>query len=199
MLQEQEINFFFLSCVLLSPHFLLAPFPRRPVNSLVAPIAPPCTPPFFFFDVFAFTASGCSLIPSGHNRESGAMKKKHFHMCKLGTPFRAPSPYTQTQAAAKPCALPARAANSDNFCLPYVSFYYSYVYITTMTRRKIVIITPTKKKEGNLCQGSSSSSFLGIHVLLWICCKNEFPLLGPGPTLPLCFRRNGSVVFVFSC
>lgn len=123
-------------------------------------------------------------------------------MCKLGTLFRAPSPYTQTQAAAKPCMVPARAANSDHFCLPHVSYYYSYVYITTMTRRKIVIITPTKKKEGNLCQGGSSPSFLGhnwIHILVWICCKNEFPLLGPGPTLPLCFGRDGSVVFVFSC
>ena len=39
---------------------------------------------FFFFDVFAFTTSKFSLIPSVHNRAING-EKKHFHMCKLAS------------------------------------------------------------------------------------------------------------------
>lgn len=39
---------------------------------------------FFFFDVFAFTTSKFSLIPSVHNRAIDG-EKKHFHMCKLAS------------------------------------------------------------------------------------------------------------------
>lgn len=38
----------------------------------------------FFFDVFAFTTSKFSLIPSVHNRAIDG-EKKHFHMCKLAS------------------------------------------------------------------------------------------------------------------
>ena len=39
---------------------------------------------FFFFDVFAFSTSKFSLIPSVHNRAIDG-EKKHFHMCKLAS------------------------------------------------------------------------------------------------------------------
>lgn len=53
--------------------FFLAVFLLSAPPSLPTPL--PIVFPFSFFDVFAFTASERSLIPSGHNREGGAVRK----------------------------------------------------------------------------------------------------------------------------
>lgn len=67
---KASLFFFFLL-----PHFpFLPPNPPPPSNASITPSFF-CFFAVFFSDVFAFTASEHSLIPSGHNREGGAVRK----------------------------------------------------------------------------------------------------------------------------
>lgn len=69
---RNQLFFFCFFLFVFLPPPLPPPLPYPPCQPLSCSLPPSL---FLFFDVFAFTASERSLIPSGHNREGGAVRK----------------------------------------------------------------------------------------------------------------------------